>query len=337
MARRVLTVTTRADVHADLVADRLAAAGALTFRLNFDEFPELYEVDLEFAGGRCSGCLVHLPTGERLLCTDIDAVWMRKRADFSFLSKDLGPQERAYARAETRHLLLGLLYSLDCYWMSHPLALRAASWKVEQLQRAARFGFDVPRSVATNRPERAEAFMAAEGDIVFKPLSSATLAAEQVAAADRVAPGMLTRRVGPEHADLLDSVAELPCFFQSHVAKRHELRVTVIGERVFAARIHSQDDARTATDWRDMSAEIRFEQATLPAAIEKRCLGLTHSYGLTFGALDLVVTPAGDPVFLEINPVGQFLFVQELVPELDMIGAVADCLIEGAKRREAAR
>ncbi len=174
--------------------------------------------------------------------------------------------------------------------------------------------------------------MAAQADIVFKPLSSPTLAAEEVGPEERVASALPTTRITADHAGLLDAVAELPCFFQRNIAKRHELRVTVIGDKVFAARIHSQDDPRTAIDCRDMSAEIRYEKAALPAKIERRCLDLVRSYGLTFGALDIIVTPNEDYVFLEMNPVGQFLFVQELVPELDMIGAVAACLLEGASR-----
>ena len=129
---------------------------------------------------------------------------------------------------------------------------------------------------------------------------------------------------------MLDAVAQLPCFFQHHVRKAHELRVTVIGDRLFAARIHSQDDPRTAADFRDFSAEILYEAATLPPELERRCIQLVHSYGLTYGAIDLIVTPEGEHVFLENNPAGQFLFVEQLVPELRMCDAVAQCLIDGA-------
>jgi hypothetical protein len=61
-----------------------------------------------------------------------------------------------------------------------------------------------------------------------------------------------------------------------------------------------------------------------------------RSYGLNYGAIDLIVTPRGEHVFLENNPVGQFLFIEELVPELDMTGALAMCLVEGARAREQA-
>jgi hypothetical protein len=76
-----------------------------------------------------------------------------------------------------------------------------------------------------------------------------------------------TTRITDEHEAALDAVTELPCFFQQHVPKRHELRVTVIGDRVFAARIDSQEDPRTATDHRDVSAAIRDAVEHLPPEI----------------------------------------------------------------------
>jgi glutathione synthase/RimK-type ligase-like ATP-grasp enzyme len=330
MPKRILIVTRRDDLHADLVAAKIAAAGGRPFRLNLDEFPEHFALSLEFTGGRWQGDLTCLPTDDSLSLADIGAVWMRKKASFAFASP-LMPQEKAYANAETEHILFSLLYSLDCYWMSHPVALRGASWKGEQLLRAARMGFCVPSSMVTNERVAVDAFRAAADDgIVFKSLSSPSLAAADVDPEHRVTASLPTTRITADHEDVLDGVGELPCFFQHHVPKAHELRVTVIDDRLFAARIHSQDDPRTATDCRDMSAEIRYEKATLPAEIGQLCLDFVHSYGLTYGALDLIVTPGGDHVFLENNPVGQFLFVEQLVPELDITGAVAERLATGA-------
>ncbi|HWT13324.1 MAG TPA: hypothetical protein VN231_11265 [Allosphingosinicella sp.] len=331
MTGRILLVTNRDDIHADLVAAKLASAGSPPFRLNLDEFPEHFTIALELAGGRWEGFLEHRPTGETLSVAEVGAVWMRKRADFAYVSA-LGPQEKAFADGETEHILLSLLHGLDCYWMSHPAAIRRALWKGEQLQRAARMGFAVPRSLITNRRSDVDEFRgAAGGGVIFKALSTPSLAAEQVAEQDRIAGSLPTTRLGAEHEEALDAVAELPCFFQHDIPKRHELRVTVIGDRLFAARIDSQADPRTATDCRDMSADIAYAREVLPSDVERRCLDFVHSYGLAFGALDLIVTPPGEHVFLENNPVGQFLFVEQLVPELDMTGALAECLIAGAQ------
>lgn len=334
-AKRVLIVTNQADLHADVVSAKLAATGAAPFRLNLDEFPARFALTLELDRGRWEGELSHLPTADTLQLGAIGAVWMRKKASFCFLSADLSAQERAYAEGEMEHVLFSLLYSLDCYWMSHPVALRAASWKGEQLLRAARLGFRVPPSLVTSRRGSVDAFRAkVGGDIIFKTLSSPSLAAEQVAPDERIAEALPTTRITDEHEAALDAVAELPCFFQQHVPKRYELRVTVIGERVLAARIDSQADPRTATDCRDLSAEIEYTAEQLPPEIERRCLEFVRSYDLRYGALDLIVTPAGEYVFLENNPVGQFLFVEELVPELALTDTLAACLAEGARAAE---
>ena len=165
-------------------------------------------------------------------------------------------------------------------------------------------------------------------EVPWSPLE--VLAAEQVEPEHRIGVSLPTTRITRDHEEMLDAVAELPCFFQQYIAKRYELRVTVIGDQVFAAKIHSQDDPRTATDYRDFSADILYEAETLPPEIARRCLDFVHSYGLTYGALDLIVTPDEAYVFLENNPVGQFLFVEQLVPELDMTGALAACLVRGA-------
>lgn len=328
---RILIVTCRADLHADLVADRIVAKGFRPFRLNVDEFPASYALDLAFVGGQWQGTLTHRTSGDVLSVGDIGAVWTRKPAEFAFESTELGPQEKAYAAEETEHVLLGLLYSLDCRWMSHPAAVRASQWKGEQLLRAARMGFRVPDSLIANRPEPVHRFRAAAGgDIVFKTLASPFLGADKVEPDDRVTSGLATTRITDDYVDMLDAVREVPCFFQNHIEKAYELRVTVIGEHVFAAKIHSQDDDRTRVDYREFSVDIRYESYELPAELAQRCRDFVRSYGLTYGALDLIVTPDGEYVFLENNPGGQFLFVEQLVPELRMTDAVADYLIAGA-------
>ena len=333
MPKRVLIVTNSDDLHADIVAARIESGFPAPFRLNLDEYPACYAVGCGFAGGRWEGQFRHLPSGDALALDEVGAVWMRKKAPFQYPSGPLTGQEKAHADAETDHILLGLLRTLDCYWMSHPDAVRGSIWKPEQMHRAARMGFAVPASLITNA--RADVDVVPGGGRARHRLQGAVVGAGGRPCGPRGGADRGRRADDQdwrEHERMLELVGELPCFFQHYVPKRHELRVTVIGDALFAARIHSQDDPRTATDWRDMSAEIRYEAAVLPPDIERRCLDFVHSYGLTFGALDLIVTPGGEHVFLENNPVGQFLFVEQLVPELDLTGAVARCLAMAAAK-----
>ncbi|MEM9384556.1 MAG: MvdC/MvdD family ATP grasp protein [Pseudomonadota bacterium] len=331
MSKRILIVTHSGDLHADLVEQRIAEASAPAFRLNLDTFPRDYDIELTFSEGRWRGQL-RADGQEALSVDEVGSVWLRKRGDFAFAGESLGTQEHRYAVGEVEHILMGLLHGLDCFWMSHPRALRAAGWKGEQMLRAASMGFRVPPSLVTNRPASVRQFHQSQrGGIVFKSMSSPLLAAERVSHGDRVVDGIPTTPVREDDLDLAGAVVVMPSFFQQHVRKTHELRVTVIGNEVFAAKIHSQDDPRTAVDVRNYAAEIRYEAADLPSDLLERCRAFVHSYDLTYGAIDIIVDQNGDYVFLENNPGGQYLYVEQLVPQLRMTEAVATCLLRGAR------
>ncbi len=332
MTKTILIVTNSQDLHADLVAVRLAAGGQRLFRLDLDCFPRDIQTCQWYAGGALHNKIRRRGDEQWLDLAEVGAVWIRKPAEFTFLSDELAPQELAYARQEAEHALFSLLYTLDCYWIGHPLALRGAQWKGEQLKRAARMGFLVPDSLITNAPDQVLAFKhSLAGDMVFKSLSDPMLGGGELAPAQRSAGALGTTIVDDAMLRDVEAVGQLHCHFQRYIPKQYELRVTVIGERVFAAKIHSQDDARTAIDSRDMSAPIRYEAASLPAELQRRCLAFVRSYDLNYGALDLIVTPGGEVVFLENNPAGQFLYIEQLIPEFKMIDAMAETLAEGAQ------
>lgn len=333
MQKRVLIVTNSNDLHADIIEQKLRKQGARPFRINLDEFPRDFSISLAVGAGGLEAIVHHLSDNDEMALSEVGATWLRKTAKFSFISVELGAQELAFAQAETEHLFFSLLYSLDCFWMSHPRAIRAALWKGEQLQRAARMGFRVPRSLISNDPDAVRRFRNALGcELIFKSMSSPSLCAGEVAPAERHYDGLPTTIMSERHLEVIDAVREAPCLFQEYIPKLHELRVTIIGGRAFAARIHSQQDRRTATDYRDFSVEIPYKAETLSAEVEERCVAFVRSYGLEFGAMDLVVTPQGELVFLENNPGGQFLFVEQLVPELKMTDAVSELLAKAARR-----
>lgn len=331
MKPTILIITNSADLHADLVLANLAQKGITPFRINLDAFPRDFALDHVSDTKGWSAHLTHTPTGQTLKLDAVTSVWTRKISDFAFPGEEeYSAQEKAYAQEETQHVLNGLLYSLDCYWMNHPLAVRAALWKGEQAMRASKMGFKIPPSLITNRPESVLRFKeAVQGDVVLKSLSTPSLAAEKVAVEDQVAQGLPTTIITDEMLDNVESVREIPCYFQGYIDKAFELRVTVIGHSVFAAKIDSQASELTKVDLRDYSAEIAYEAYTLPPEIEARCRDFVHSYQLQYGAMDIIVTPEGEFVFLENNPAGQFLFVEQLVPEFAMIDTLADCLIAG--------
>lgn len=334
MTRRVLIVSNSFDLHADLIIPHLHNYNSNPFKIDLDCFPRDYQISQLLWRGILTNTITHLPSGQSVDLADVGAIWLRKPADYAFISADLTPQELAYARLETEHALFGLLYTLDCYWVSHPKFLRGAIWKAEQLQRAMKLGFRVPASLITNSAAQVLAFKKQiAGDIIFKPLSTSSLAAEIVSESDRVIDGITTTVIDDDMMADLESVNELPCCFQEYIAKQYELRVTVIAGHVFAAKIYSQDDVRTTVDCRDISADIRYEATQLPPDIANRCREFVSSYGLNFSALDIIVTPENEYVFLENNPNGQFLFIEQLVPEYQLLHTLAATLTGEAQCR----
>lgn len=138
-----------------------------------------------------------------------------------------------------------------------------------------------------------------------------------------------TTLITQEHLSLLETVRTAPCQFQELIPKRLELRVTIIGDDLFVCEIHSQQDERTSLDWRHYEAAIPYKKGTLPPEIAEKCFALMKGYGLNYSAMDLILTPEGEYVFLENNPAGQCFFIQDLIPEFKMVEAVAAYLLRG--------
>lgn len=307
----IAIVTDRVDPHADMLVGLLG--GQPLVRVNTSDLPLDTTLTVGLDGPAGWGGVLRIEANGRVLdWRAVTAVWWRRPAGFG-LSVDLSELERAFAEAELRAAFEGLWAGVDAYWVSRPDAIRAAGRKVEQLQRAARLGFDVPPTLVSTDPAAVRDFASAHGPVVYKVLTDPHLG-----------PAGMVRTTPVDAGADFGSVRNVPCLFQAYVPKRAEHRVTVIGDDVFVAEV-----VAPGVDWREGPA--RWRAGRLPAAVLDRCVALVRSYGLEFSAIDLIATPDGRHVFLESNPNGQFLFVQEHVPELRMAEALAARLIAGSR------
>ena len=336
--KRIVIFTQKLDSHTDIIIRLLQQSGHEPLRLNTDDIPLNTEFDFGLDSGRpLNGRILITSNGRALDVEDVRSIWWRKPQKYSYIP-EMTEDEREFLRWELNHAVYGILESIDCYWMSHPAAIRHAAWKIEQLQRARSFGFDIPRTILTSNPQRVRAFYdECRGQVIYKVLYGAYIGfSRQEHLAENVIPASMLRvpttMMTERELEMLDAAMGVPSLFQEYVDKRIELRVTVIGDEVFSAEIHSQAHETTKIDWRDYTVAIPYRKADLPLEIEERCLRLVHSYGLTYGAIDLIHTPDDRYVFLENNPTGQFLFIQERVPELKMGEALVACLIRGKSR-----
>jgi glutathione synthase/RimK-type ligase-like ATP-grasp enzyme len=316
MPSTVLIITNEHDSHADAVVLELNKRDVPVFRFHPDDFPHACSVSIEVQDGSVEGEIV---TSTRTVAfKDICAAWYRRpQSLFAWNINPLSTELHDYVRAQSSLTLRTLCGSLQTLWVCHPYKLQHAEIKALQLAEASKAGLKTPRTLISNRPAKAAAFIdqLGETECAIKPLMPSGVKDED---GYRMP---LTTTLPKGHP--LDSVALAPTIFQPYVSKAAELRCVVIGKKIFSVRINSQANASTHKDWR--AADCQLEPFTLPERVEASLLRLMDSFGINFASLDMILTPEGEFVFLELNPNGQWLWLEEELG-LPLVANMADLL-----------
>ncbi|MFF4490741.1 ATP-grasp ribosomal peptide maturase [Streptomyces sp. NPDC001544] len=291
----VLILTTEEDVTADMVVLRLNESGVPVVRFDPADLTRGVALSGEFVHGGCRG---HLSVAGRLVSMNgLRSIWVRRPG----AAAARAAQPSDWLTEESSQALYGMLRSTDARWMNHPDAAHRARHKPWQLRLAQRSGLAVPATVITTFPQAARDFAERFPDLVVKPVSGA-----HPQEPPRAVP---TSRVAPD-ADFA-AVAFGPTLLQRRVAKRADIRLTVVGERLLAARKPVAPDA----DPDDV--DVRFAPSAGPWApvdVPPRVAEAVHRYmkdaELAYGAFDFAEDADGIWWFLECNQSGQFGFVE---------------------------
>lgn len=311
----ILIVTNRFDEHASHVIKVLNELSIPVFRLNTEDFPR--EVTL-----RWHSDVWELQYHGRTLTPEIiRSCWYRRPSDAIAHEEITDTGHQQFVQDECNYTLNGLYRSIEnVIWVSHPDALQAAKYKAQQLYLARRLGFTVPETLITNDPNAFRDFFSRHHNRVIVKIAGRGPTTLQP---DQIIYTTLLTAASLEHAE---EIRFAPHLFQQYIEKQYEVRVTVIGDKIFAVRIDSQKNESTRVDWRHYDfANTPHTAMTLPPEVEERCLTMVARYGLMFGAIDLIVTPDNKWVFLEINPNGQWLWLEELTG-LPMTDALIEIL-----------
>jgi glutathione synthase/RimK-type ligase-like ATP-grasp enzyme len=311
----IIIISSPDDIHATAVLKALADKGAEARILDLSEFPMSMDIGLSFVTGAEGVLALRLKDGKRIDWAAVTSVWWRRPQGFGFPPGMSDPVNRAFAQQESDFAFKGMYLAAGGYWVNDIARDLSASHKVWQLQVAARLGMDIPRTLITNNPEDAKRFRSeTKGDVIYKAFLASPMAWRE------------TRILRDEDLAQIDAVRLAPVIFQSYVPSVRDLRVTVVGRRIFPA---GADIAKAgyATDVR-MNPGIGWKTAELPPEVARQILAMMDHFGLQYGAFDFRVTPEGRHVFLEVNPAGQFLFIQNATG-MDIAGALADRLIAG--------
>ncbi|MFM9445264.1 MvdC/MvdD family ATP grasp protein [Streptomyces acidiscabies] len=291
MSAPVLIIAAVDDWPTDRVVTELTGRGVEVFRMDTADFPQRLSLGARI--DQAQGWAGELATEHRTVeLSRVGAVYYRAPGAFQFPDGMTGPEER-FAAAQARAGLGGVLSALECRWVNHPTFMARAEYKPVQLDAARACGLRIPPTLITNRPDAVREFAAAtSGPLVCKPVASPVLIE------DGALKTLYTRRLTPDDLADLRGIETTAHLFQAWIGKSHEVRLTVVGSRMFAVEVHAGSDA-AREDWRS-------------------------DYGsLTYGAADFIVDPSGAWWFLEVNPCGQWDWIQGATG-LPIAAAIAD-------------
>jgi len=291
-------VTNRNDISADLVVIECLSRGIDLYRLNSEEFPIRVGLSVN-----------PLKPSTAALDDQGDAVQIGRagiwiwRPEWPTIDERVTDElDAEFARQESVAALGGILRTLADRCVSPPDAMQAARWKLNQLVVAHHMGMNVPETLVTSNQGEAKRFADA-GATVIKAVAETRVS---LGAEERV--GFVTAAEKDTNwADVLVT----PVVLQRQIVKSCDLRVTVVGKRVFPVRITVPGGA--PVDFRAVDPQqCVYTTVDLDSGFSDACLRFLDQFGLKFGAFDFAIDEMGRSWFLECNPAGQWGWLEEL-------------------------
>ncbi|MBA2649205.1 MAG: hypothetical protein H0U75_06310 [Legionella sp.] len=242
-----------------------------------------------------------------------DSIWWR-RPRRPKIPDNLHEQDKNFAKIENSiyHDSIPFLLNEGACWINPIASHQKTRSKIVQLKLAQQCRFKIPETLITNSPEDIKAFLLAnkKNNIIYKPFSPhywAGINETRIVYTDKISMDDLPSD------QMLQAV---PGIYQKYIEKKYELRVTCFGTHIQAIKIDSQNSS-SPTDWRKIPRnDLQISEVQLPQPIKNKIILYMIKMGVVFGCFDFIVTPNDEYIFLELNEQGQFLWVEELLPEL---------------------
>jgi glutathione synthase/RimK-type ligase-like ATP-grasp enzyme len=325
--KNILIPTKPDDQHAHFVNLALQSKGHQGTLWYTADFPELqthtFEFQHELIRWQAKGTDFEVLDGQ-----EFDVVWWR-RPRRPVIPDFVHPEDIENANYENLEFYKTFWHIIapDAYWVNPAWAAKESSCKLLQLKVARGLGLNVPATLISNDPPKIKEFILRNGfaKTIYKPLYPVAWFGKdemRLTYTREINLNML-----PEDKYLQTTAG----IFQKKIEKEYELRVNIFGNTCVAAKLSSQDHPQGKEDWRKVPQnELSVEEYDLPESIFKQCKLFMRKFGIVFGCFDFIVSPAGEYYFLEINEQGQFLWIEDVNPEIKILDAFTEFLISGS-------
>lgn len=312
----VIILSQAQDAHLKFVTEHLDSTDSI--RIDAEDIVAGKELSFQYEHGNMTVWY----DGRRL--QNITGVWFRRPHATDQIHIPVEAAHRAFSESALQAQLnmLGEAFR-DACWLSRPAAIRRANNKLLQAEVAHSLGFHVPDTIFTSDAQRAQTFIAEHEAVVTKKLSAKYIGQDSI-------KQFYTSRIDKRKLPDFSGLRVAPTIFQEAIAVATELRITVVGRRVFAASVHPEATLPNhIRDWRaaQSAGSVRYEAFELPKAIASKCIAHCKALGLNFGAIDMIIDTQGKYWFIENNPNGQWAFVDD--GTVDQIAQAIASLLQG--------
>lgn len=302
----IILITNKSDLTSDFVVKALSMLGTSFYRFNTEDLFSSVSFVYDLSDIESCAYLIDHCTDSKINLRNINAVYYRRPGVPAISLVDISRAERNFIIRENLRLLEGIYKLLEkAFWVSPIWNIREAENKVWQLKLAREIGFIVPDTVVSDRVENHNTFINSHGNVIAKPISGGLVDEN-----DETSSVIFTSRIC--HAPTEDEMVNSFVLLQQEINKKADVRVIMVGNEAFAAAIFSQEYEDSKVDWRRSGKVLRHEIFNLPIDIKNKCKGMMVRMGLNFGAFDFILTPKDDLIFLEINPNGQWAWIENL-------------------------
>ncbi len=311
-----LIITIELDPHTDAVIKELNKKGYSVLRLNTDSNPQDYTLTCDNNDIIISdkyGRIFSTKEGQKI-------GYYRKPTKRNINTKSATSN---FISAELNGFYAGLYSHPKITWINNRYNILSAQSKLGQISVANDIGFNTAQTIITNDHIKARKFCEDNNwKIAMKPVATPSISDEKTSF------HFFTIKLNKEELEpLIDRVKYCPVIIQNYIEKSYELRITFFADKVFCCKLDSQHIDEAKLDWRAIEpTKINHQIIPINKDIEAKCLKMLNYYNLSFGTFDFIVQPNNEIVFLELNPNGQWYWI-ELITGEKMAFAMADLLI----------
>jgi len=302
-----LFITNQDDISVEYLISKLFEKSLSYLRINSDD---ITQIKLNVNPEADSSCIID---DTQYDLSKLKSVFFRRTpTKFNKTNDPNAP----YLNNEKRHFFEGFYLAFDqAKWINPMFATHIAERKLYQLKIATRLGLTIPKSIVTNDLNKASVFLKNNQNAIIKPISNG------LQVIDDTVYSIYTSSIKPDFFDNqnFDEIFETPVLLQEKVMNKYDIRVTIVGETIFAVRIKKLNS--NDVDWRKPEIEKEYSVIDLPHKLKEQLLKMNRFFNLRYSAIDLIQTLNGDYIFLEINPVGEWVWLEAELG-LDISGTI---------------